>query len=218
MTAAARCLPVFFISLAFACAAPPGARPASAVEAPTRTIYVVSHGWHTGIVLRRADAPRWLWPESADFPDAEYLEVGWGDRDYYRATDPGLWLAFKAAVWPTPGVLHVVGFRGPVSAYFPASDVVALVVTEPGIDRLVALIGASHERDAGGRAVPLGPGLYGHSRFYASRERFHLFRTCNVWTAQALVAAGVEVSPDQSLTAGGLLTQLREPGGAPALP
>jgi hypothetical protein len=31
-----------------------------------------------------------------------------------------------------------------------------------------------------------------------------------VWTAQALSVAGVEVSPVQSLTASGLLTQLRK--------
>jgi uncharacterized protein (TIGR02117 family) len=203
------------VPFAVACAAPPVIQSAPAVETPHRTLYVVSHGWHTGIVLRRSDVHAGRWPEAADFPESDYLEVGWGDRDYYRASDPGPWLALKAALWPTPGVLHVVGFRGPVAAYFPASEVVTLDVTESGFERLNALIGASHERDASGRSVPLGPGLYGQGRFYASRERFHLFRTCNVWTAQALVAAGIDVSPEQSLTANGLLTQLREHGGRP---
>lgn len=204
--------------LAVACAAPQGHQPAPPQVMPSRLIYIVSHGWHTGIVLRRGDVQPDRWPEAADFSDAEYIEVGWGDRDYYRASDPGPWLAFKAAVWPTPGVLHVVGFRGSVSAYFPASEVVALAVSESGLERLSTLIGASHERDASGRSAPLGPALYGQGRFYSSRERFHLFRTCNVWTAQALIAAGVDVSPGRSLTAGGLLSQLREHGGAPAAP
>jgi uncharacterized protein (TIGR02117 family) len=201
------------IPFTVACAAPPDLSRVS--DAPHKTLYVVSHGWHTGIVLRARDVPPGRWPEAAHFPDAEFLEVGWGDRDYYRAADPGMWLALKAAFRPSPGVLHVAGFRGAVSAYFPASEIVALEVTQPGLERLSALIGASHERDAGGRSTPLGPGLYGQSRFYPSRERFHLLRTCNVWTAQALRAAGIDVSPAQSLTAGGLLAQLRERGGAP---
>jgi uncharacterized protein (TIGR02117 family) len=196
-----------------ACAAPPTRTPPMPEE-PRKTIYVVSHGWHTGIVMRRDDVSRRHWPEASDFPGADYLEVGWGDRDYYQAPDPGVWLALKAVFWPTPGALQVVGFRGPVTAYFPASEVVALAVTETGFGRLSALIGASHERDRNGRAVPLGPSLYGQGRFYASRERFHLFRTCNVWTAQALNAAGIDVSPAQSLTAGDLLEQLRTPAAA----
>jgi uncharacterized protein (TIGR02117 family) len=206
--------------LAGACAALHGRPPAPSPDTPSRVIYVVSHGWHTGIVLRRRDVSRGHWPETADFSDAEHIEVGWGARDFYRASDPGPWLAFKAAVWPAPGVLHVVGFRGSVSAYFPASEVVVLNVSVPGFDRLSEWIGASHERDANGRPVPLGPGLYGQGRFYASHDQFHLFRTCNVWTAQALVAAGVNVSPDQSLTADSLLSQLRalREGAVPATP
>lgn len=209
--AVGRWLVALFIPFTAACAAAPVVSPPPASEASAKTLYVVSHGWHTGIVLRRRDVHAGHWPEAADFPQADYLEVGWGDRDYYRATDPGLWLAVKAALWQSPGVLHVVGFRGPVAAYFPASEVVALAVTESGLARLSTLIGASHERDARGNAIPLGPGLYGQGRFYASRENFHLFRTCNVWTAQALNAAGIEVSPVQSLTASGLLAQLRQP-------
>jgi uncharacterized protein (TIGR02117 family) len=208
---ACRWLAVLTIPVAAACAAPSGTHPVPTTETTTRILYVVSHGWHTGIVLHRRDIDTARWPEAADFPQADYLEVGWGDRDYYRATDPGLWLAIKAALWPAPGVLHVVGFRGSVAAFFPMSEIVPVAVTEPGLERLSALISASYERDAHGHPVPLGPALYGQGRFYASRENFHLFRTCNVWTAQALSVAGVEVSPVQSLTASGLLTQLRKP-------
>jgi len=56
----------------------------------------------------------------------------------------------------------------------------------------------------------LGPGLYGRSRFYASRERFHLFKTCNVWVATALREAGLPVTP--SINAGALMARLRALG------
>ena len=89
----------------------------------TVAIYVVAHDMHTGLVLPRADVPAGLWPESQDFPQADYLEVGWGERDYYQGRDQGLRGTLKAVLWPTPSVLHVVGVRGPVGRYFRSSEV-----------------------------------------------------------------------------------------------
>jgi hypothetical protein len=42
---------------------------------------------------------------------------------------------------------------------------------------------------------------------YASRETFHLFRTCNVWTAALVREAGVPAQP--TLLADTLMAQLR---------
>jgi uncharacterized protein (TIGR02117 family) len=156
--------------------------------------------------------PEHAWLARREFAKAEHLEVGWGDRAYYPATDPSVWLGLRALLWPTAGVLHMVAFSGPVARQFPATEIVALQVTPQGFARLVAAISASHELDAAGRPIPLGPGLYGTSRFYASRESFHLFATCNVWTAAMLREAGVPVSPTLSQTAGMLFAQLQRHG------
>lgn len=178
-------------------------------DARVATIYLVSHGWHAGLVIRRRDIPEGLWPEHADFPEADYLEVGFGDRDYYQAHDPGLWLAFKAAVWPSAGVLQVVGVRSTVIAYFPHSEIVELPMTRADLHRLIAYVHDSHERKGQAKATSLGHGLYGDSRFYPARIRFHLFNTCNVWVANALRCAGYPVVPLRSITTGGLLAQVR---------
>ena len=90
-----------------ACIAPPDALPAAAgsldaTSRPTHSVHGVNHGWHTGLVLRAGVVPAAAWPVRADVPEANYFEVGWGDRAYYRAADPGAWLALKAVAWPTP--------------------------------------------------------------------------------------------------------------------
>src|SRR5512134_2361869 len=77
---------------------------------PVKPIYVINHGWHTGIAVRRADLPDGVRPEGADVADSEYVEVGWGDRAFYMAPEGTVGLALKAVFWPSPGVLHVVGF------------------------------------------------------------------------------------------------------------
>jgi hypothetical protein len=122
-----------------ACAAAP-IPPAVSTEAPpaARTLHVVSHGWHTGIVLRAADVPTDAWPARGDFPGAQYLEIGWGNRDYYQAADPGAWLALKAAFWPTPGVLHVLAFNGAVKGYFGAAGPFLHLPFEVSGSRLMA--------------------------------------------------------------------------------
>lgn len=198
------------VTLAPGCAAPVhrGDAP-TADEQATHRVYLVGHGWHTGIAVRAADVPEEAWPARRDFTAAEYLEVGWGDRAYYQAPDPSVWLGLRALLWRTPGVLHIAAFNGPVERAFAAAEIVELRIAPPGFARLIAAIAASHELDRSGRPIALGPGLYGTSRFYASREAFHLFKTCNVWTANVLREAGVPVEPALSQTTQSLFAQLR---------
>ena len=77
------------VVLASGCAAQsnPGAASAADAQATMHPVHVVRHGWHSGIVVRAADVPEHAWPARREFADAEYLEVGWGDRAYYPAPD-----------------------------------------------------------------------------------------------------------------------------------
>ena len=183
---------------------------AQAGESPVVTIYLIAHEEHTGIAVPRAEIPAGLWPEIRDFPRADYLEVGWGERDYYFGRDQGAWGTLRAGLWPTPSVVHVVGIRGPPARSFPQSEIIELRLPRAGFERLLRYIDDAYER-SGSRAVDsLGPGLYGDSRFYPGRESFHLFRTCNVWSARGLRTAGLSVH--DSITRDGLMAQAREIG------
>ena len=153
--------------------------------------------------------PPGRWPESAHFARFTYLEAGWGDRDYYMAPAFNAWYGFKALFWPTASVLHLAGFDRPPEREFPGSEVVELGLTREGLGGLLAYLDASFERQGRNAAVPLGPGLYGASAFYPSHEKFHLFRTCNVWTARALQAAGVPVDPGASIGTEGIMAEAR---------
>lgn len=195
------------------CAANPPADAAPPRPAAERTVLVLQHGWHTGVVFKAADLPPQS-PLRREFPQAEHIEVGWGDRAYYPAEDPGLWLGLRALLWPTPGALHIAAFSGSPQALFPQAPMVALGVSRAGLARMHERVGGSFERGERGDVRPLGPGLYAHSRFYASREAFHAFKTCNVWTAQVLREGGIPVSPGAAILAGGLMRQL-EPAARP---
>ena len=104
-------------------------------------------------------------------------------------------------------MLHIVGFNGAVTAYYSSSEIIEIKLGEPGFERLSRYIAASFALDGSGQALPLGHGLYGNSRFYLSRESYHLLNTCNVWTARALRAAGLPVTPSSSITVEQLMAQ-----------
>lgn len=179
---------------------------------PRKTIYLVSHGWHAGIVLHSVDiADKWL-PVVEDFPGADYLEIGWGDRDYYQTPDAHIGLVIKAALLPTDSVLHIVGFSKTVTSYFPDSEIIGIELSTDGFENLTRRIASSFAHDEAGKLLPTGPGLYGNSRFYLSTERYHLFNTCNVWTARLLKTAGLAITPATAISVEGLMSQVRKTG------
>lgn len=206
---------IWIILLAVGCGAgatPGGEVPAPAERDPRNMIYLVNHGWHAGIVLQHAEIPDGVWPASGDFPDAQYLEVGWGDMDYYQTPNAHLGLIFKAALLPSGSVLHIVGFNGPVQAYFPYSEIIGIELSSDGFEQLSSAIATSFARDEAGNIRSLGHGLYGNSRFYRSRESYHLFNTCNVWTARMLRSAGLPVTPAGATKVENLMSQARKSG------
>jgi uncharacterized protein (TIGR02117 family) len=194
------------------CAAPVRETLAPSESEPRKTIYLVNHGWHAGIVLRRADIPDNIWPKLGNFPDMEYLEVGWGDMDYYQIPDSHLGFILKAALLPTASVLHIVGFNGHVPAYFPFSEIIRIELSSAGFELLSRTIASSFALDKAGNTTSPSPGLYGNSRFYLSRETYHLFNTCNVWTARALRTAGLPITPATATSVGNLMSQARKLG------
>jgi uncharacterized protein (TIGR02117 family) len=144
-----------------------------------KTVYLVNHGWHAGIVIQQADIPALLWPESDDFSNARYLEVGWGDKDYYQTPDPHLGIAIKAMLWPTASALHIVGFDRAVTSFFPLSEIVEVRLSNDGFERMIRYIATSYYHDQDSVSKPIAKGLYGNSQFYLSGETYHLFKTCN---------------------------------------
>src|SRR5438128_8663958 len=197
------------IAVAAGCLAQSTARESSSRDASAQTIRVIDHGWHTAIVVRRGAVDTTIWPEIDDFPDAAFVEVAWGDRDFYMADRGSAWLAVKAAFLTSGSVLHVVGFSGPFEAHVPRNDVVELEVSRRGFDAMTRLFHEEYQRDEQSRPVRLAPGLYGASWFYLARNRYHLFNTCNAWVARALRAAGLDLAPAGTVTAGGVMQEAR---------
>lgn len=206
-----RSLGAFFALVCAGWLAACAAAPSSSVigEPRDRTVHVVSNGWHTAIVVPRAElVATGLLPEAADFPRAAFLEFGWGDRRYYRARRATLGMTLRAALIPTEAVMHVTG-RARAPERREGLEVIPVALTRTGLRSMARAIADMFERHEEGPAEALGPGLEADSRFYAARGRFHLFNTCNTWTARMLRAGSVRVAPAGVVTAGQVMARLR---------
>lgn len=201
------CCVLFAAAFGWACSSSDA--PDSPPAGPVRTVHIVEHGWHAGIALSRADLSVDDWAVVRDFPGMHILEVGWGDANYYQAADPGTGTLLKAGLWPTSSVMHVAAFQRSVTEVFPRREIIRLRVPPDDWDQLLAFIRESHARDSTEQRIPLGPGLYGTSQFYAATDRYHVFNNCNTWTTHALEAAGCSAGWLRTLTVRGVLRQAR---------
>lgn len=171
-------------------------------------IYIVGHGWHTGLMLRREDLSLAAWAADLDLNSAKAVEIGWGDAGFYRATEYTFTLAFEAFVLPTPSVLHIVKLAEPIESNFPHSDLYVFWASRSDYQRMLEFVGTTFMKNSSGDLVDAGKGIYGNSRFYLGREPFQFPKSCNGWVASALVAAGAPIWPAPALTAPNILHQI----------
>jgi uncharacterized protein (TIGR02117 family) len=196
----------------------PPAAGASSVE-----IHVVSHGYHSGIVLDRvamAEAAERaghaaLIAVAQRFENYRWLEFGWGDEEFYRNVPDAVSLTFRLAIralfWPgNASVVHAVGLNSYPSDAFPTSDVVRIPLSSRGFALMLNDLDASFGRGPGSASLePLGPGLYGPSSFYRGAHSFHVFNVCNHWVARLLSAAGLPTAPPLATLPAGLFFDLK---------
>lgn len=173
---------LLFCSLLGACAQP---RPC---EGPERTLYVVRHGWHSGLVLEATELVRRLPGLAGEIGQSRYVEVGWGEARFYPARDASALMALRAVLWRNDSVLQVVPFAESPRRYFFTSKVTELRTDAAGYAATVDAVAASFKPPL--RRV--APSLYGAGGFYPAEGKFHLFNTCNDWVERSLAAGRCE--------------------------
>jgi uncharacterized protein (TIGR02117 family) len=188
-----------------------GVFPAASGER-TDAIYVVNHGWHTGIVVPSNRLPLYAQPHMDSAKRSRYVEIGWGDDGFYRADKVTSGIALRAMFWRNPAVLHVVAMDAAPDAYFPYSGIIKITVGTNGFDQLCSYLSASYATNALGMPIDLGEGIYGTSRFYRATGHYYFPNTCNKWTARALRATGAPITPFYAVRAANVFNQSRKFG------
>lgn len=195
------------MALLAGCASVPRDEAPGVGDADAATVYVVRRGWHTdiGFAVRDLDGP--LAAVAGNFPGANYLVVGFGDRGYLEARERGA--ADLLALWPGEGLMLATGLEATPQQAFGADEVVELRLRRQAMAAVRSFVQDSFRVSTEGQPTGEAPGPYAGSLFFASSLRYSGMHTCNTWTAQALRAGKVPVQDEGVIFAWQLWSQLR---------
>jgi uncharacterized protein (TIGR02117 family) len=190
---------------------------------PAIEIFVLSHGYHAGLVVPTAKLAAAAQRNGAlalglvaeRFGGYPFIEFGWGEQDFYASVptvaDLSIGLAIRALFRPdNKTVLHVVGLPDTPRKVFASADIVRVALSESGFARMLSGLNATFalSGDPAGLQV-LGRGLYGPSLFFRANGNFHMFNVCNHFVADMLSKAGLPVTPVLDTVPPGLLLDLK---------
>jgi hypothetical protein len=154
------------------------------------TIYVVGRGWHTDIGLAVAGPIGPLVSLESDFPGVRYMVFGFGERQFYLAGDADV-AEMLTALLPSRSAILMTALRAAPTEAFADETVVTLHLSTSGVERIAMRLWNDLEKTPDGSVVRLADGPYSGSVFYASRETYDAFHTCNTWTALVLRDGGL---------------------------
>ena len=176
----------------------------------TYDIYVINYAWHTGIVLKTSDVKNKISEKIPSFNEFNYVDIGWGDEDFYQTPGMPEWLALKAFFYPTSSVMELKFFNlSPKSAYGSDTKIVKFSLDEDNFRNLKKYIFKHFKLDKKGDLLP-GRSVDKYNAFYLAKGIYYFGRTCNTWIAQALNAAGIDIRTFMVVTSSQLFDELYE--------
>ena len=170
-----------------------------------KSVYVVSHGWHTGFIIPADDMHKQVPELKVRFPTALYIEFGWGDKGFYQASEITTCLTLRAIFWPTDSIIHAVALTENPVTYFSGSQVEKICLNKENYRSLLLFIENSFFKSRTREVLPLKKGIYGNSQFYKAEGDYYLMNTCNKWTAKGLYSAGLDISTTFKLTSDSIM-------------
>ena len=205
---------VVFVALSVGCLGPVAGvyPPVVSPGSNNPIIYVTSNNWHTSLVLKTDDLSASLRSKLKKFEAYPWLEIGWGEEAFYRAPEVTTVLLLKAALASEGSVIHIRGLTIEPLTHYVEYDVSVYRVklSDEGLRRLAHHIESSLVIDDQGQASDAGAGHDLDSRFIHAHGRYSVLHTCNHWTADALRAGGLPITPVYSFAADNVEFQLRQ--------
>lgn len=162
------------------------------------TLYLISNGVHVDIAMPLQnevfDWSNIVSPSDSlsGSPQAHYVAIGWGERNFYLNTPTWSDLSARTALQALSGINQTLMH---VSFYPTISEnerIVRFRVSREQYRQLSHHIRQSFVLSSN-RAVAL-PHVYYHQNdaFYPAHGRYHLFNTCNSWVNRQLKDSGIQ--------------------------
>ena len=183
----------------------------SAAQPELIPVYLVVRGYHTGIVIPVTESSSAIISVLSRTPDGS-VEFGWGEEYYYQTPDTTASDAVKALCLPNRSVLRVEYFASdPEYAAVRNEKAVKFLLTATGFADMCRYIDRSFVREDFA-SVSESEEKNGRVVYFAAHGTYHLFNNCNMWAAEALSAAGIDIVLFGIIHSSQLMSRCRQKG------
>ena len=163
--------------------------PNASNEKRSYEIFIKSNGIHTDVIIPKDNLSESI-ESKLNQELSNYLAFGWGDKGFYIDTptwnDLTFSVAVKAMFLSSETVMHVTPYESINSAF------VSLRISKPQLEELLNYIEVSFQLDSNKFKKIDFEGYSDMDAFYKAKGSYSLFKTCNVWTGEALKGAGIK--------------------------
>lgn len=160
---------------------------------PEHKIFVSTNGVHLDIILPVENLDDILRSQLNIPTRVRYVSFGWGDKNFYVNTpqwsDLTFPVAFKALFLKSESAMHVTRYQRNYTHWKKVE------LCRHQLNSLNSYIEDSFEKTETGELQKMDyPGYTDDDSFYEAKGSFTLFKTCNVWTNNALKKIEVTTS------------------------
>lgn len=188
-------------------------RAAAPPAVPTMPVILFGDELHTGLILRLDWLQEHGYVRPRETRDQEWAAFSWGDETAYVQEEwLGLDQVFHALFQPSSSVMEIITFDYNVPSVCHHQRLYLAHVHEEDGAPLAAFLNACAVRDAEGVPETIGPASWGEGRLIRSPYKYYFPRICNIWTVEALKAAGFRMWTPFSLSADAVIRQATAPG------
>lgn len=164
-------------------------------------IYVRSNGIHTDLCMPVHNSiinwntfiPTEPYGESGIH---EFIAIGWGDKGFFLDTptwaDLKVSTALNAAFLPSAAAMHVMYCTEPKKRMNDDGYTrIKVHLSKKQYKLLVRYVKSTFRKSKGKVDLIANKGYSEADNFYEANDSYHMYRTCNIWTNDALKAANI---------------------------
>ena len=167
---------------------------------------------HTGLILKLAWLKRHGFIPPPEIGDHEHVVFSWGDETAYvqeRWLSP--WQVIDALFLPSDSVMEIIPMHSNIPEVMPTQRLYQGFASESSGAAVAEFLNHCSVRNEDGVPVTVGNSSWGQGRLIKSPHPYYFPRICNIWTVDALRAAGFKIGGLRGLSADGMVKQVTRP-------
>jgi len=170
-------------------------------------VYVIDHGYHTALTVESAGLLEKLGLQDSFYNKYKYIEIGRGDAGFYQQEEIKISTTLTALFFSTPAIMHLRAYNNSPMKRFPKGHRFEVRLSRVALGKLHEAIVDGFALQ-GNTAIEMAKGRDKFSRYFKARGNYHMFYTCNNWTAEVMQRADYPINHRWAFFAGSVMRQI----------